>query len=240
MKNLIVQYYISKDPVPEWAEISIELFKRYAERHGCDYEFTTTLEYCDNPYFENLKIVYQDKYLEYNKVLYVDVDVIPENMDENIFDLDVDEVGLVPEYQPEGMDAPPLFSTPNVINTYMRCAKAFGVPVAKPKTANAPYLMMNSGVILWTREGRRKARELFEDWTLWYKSFRNISNQICLDQPFINGQVTKHLNYTELELKWNHFPRFRFYPDQVPKDINFIHYTGGKKKLIKELHGDLI
>ena len=58
---------------------------------------------------------------------------------------------------------------------------------------------------------------------------------MCLDQPFINGQVSAHLNYTELDLKWNCYPRFRFYPDKIPP-MNFVHYTGGKKKFIEELY----
>ena len=239
MKNLIVQYYIGED-VPEWARMSSELFKRYAEKHGAEYEFTTSPEYCKNHYFENLKVVYKDKYSRYNKVLYVDVDVIPENMEENIFDVDIQDVGLVPEYRPAGMDAPPLFSTPNFERLYAQSAAMFDVPVVKPKTVESNYLMMNSGVVLWTPEGRQKAREKFIDWRDWYIKLKNTSNHICLDQPFINGQVTKHLDYTEMNLKWNCFPRFRFYENQLPEEINFIHYTGGKKKLIKELHGDLI
>lgn len=239
MKNLIVQYYIG-DEVPEWAQMSSELFKRYAEKHGAEYEFRSTSEYCKNHYFENLKVVYNDKYLDYNRVLYVDVDVIPENMEENIFDVDIKDVGLVPEYQPIGMDAPPLFSTANFQNLYIHTANMFNVPVVSPKSVRSNYLMMNSGVILWSREGRLKAREKFMDWKDWYNRLKNVSSHMCLDQPFINGQVTKHLDYTEMDLKWNCYPRFRFYKDQIPENINFIHYTGGKKKMIKELHGDLI
>jgi len=239
MKNLIVQYYIGKE-LPEWARMSSQLFQKYAEKYDADYEFKTDFEYCDNHYFENLKVLYLDKYLKYNKVLYVDVDVIPENMSENIFDVQIEEVGMVPEYRHQDMDAPPLFSTSNFENLYKLSAKSFHVPICKPKTVNSNYLMMNSGVILWSREGRKSAREKFMDWKIWHKNLKKINQQICLDQPFTNGQVTKHLKYTELPLKWNHFPRFRFYEGRVPKDINFIHYTGGKKKMIKELHGDLL
>ena len=239
MKNLIVQYYIG-DEVPEWAQMSSQLFQRYAEKHGAEYEFKTDFEYCKNHYFENLKVVYLDKYEQYDKILYVDVDVIPENMNENIFDVKIDDIGLVPEYRHADMDAPPLFATPNYQNLYKNSAKMFEVPIRKPKTVNAPYLMMNSGVILWSKKGRLIARKKFVNWNAWYDKLSKVNHQICLDQPFINGQVTKHLKYTELPLKWNHFPRFRFYEGRVPKDINFIHYTGGKKKLIKELHGDLL
>jgi lipopolysaccharide biosynthesis glycosyltransferase len=240
MKNLIVQYYISDDPIPEWAEISIELFKRYAKKHGVEYQFTGKLEYCNNHYFENLKIVYKDEYLKYDKILYVDVDVIPENMEENIFDLDIKDVALAPEYHLLGMDSPPLFSLPGYVRMYAQCAQMFDLPNVKPKTVKSPYLMMNSGVIVWTKKGREKARQLFMNWEKWYNTLKDKNRLICLDQPFINGQVIKHLDYTELKLKWNHYPRFRFYPGRAPNDINFIHYTGGKKKLIKELHGDLI
>ena len=62
---------------------------------------------------------------------------------------------------------------------------------------------------------------------------------MALDQTYITGQITKNLNYTELDLKWNCFPRYKFHEDQIPTNMNFIHYTGGepKKKLIEELYG---
>ena len=234
-KNLIVQYWIGKEE--PYIQISKRKFQEYAERHGADYEYTNRLTWATEPYFENLKVIYSQKYEEYDKILYVDVDVIPDNMEENIFDVDVKDIGMVPEYRAEGMNADPLFMTPSLYNAYGSACTRWGLSVTRPYSVKAPYLMFNSGVILWTKKGRKKARERFGQWLKWNRDFA-MHRHICLDQPYINAMVTNHLDYTELPLKWNHFPRFRFYEGQCPEDINFIHYTGGKKQFIEELHGD--
>jgi len=234
MKTLIFQYYIGKD-LPEWAQISKDRFKKYSTATNSDYFFTNSSTYSDNPYFENLRVVYDSNFDDYDRILYVDVDVIPENFTENIFEVDIKDIGMVPEYRPPGMNADPLFMLPNYELNWRHIALQNNIPVVTPKTVKANYLMFNSGVILWSKEGRYKARQRFSNWQVWNKQMNGL---FSLDQPYLTGQTIKHLDYTELELKWNCFPRFRFYPDQIPANINFVHYTGGKKQMIKGLYGN--
>jgi len=232
MKNLIVQFYDQR-PLPNWAMIAQARFSEYARIWGADYLFYDIAEYADVPYFENLNIIYNDKFDDYDKVLFVDMDVVPDHYEENIFDEEIVDVGLVPEFQPKTMSATPTHLLPNVEWAYRHGCDKYKLPVRKPKTVEAPYLMFNSGVILWSQIGRKKARTMFMDWKMWYNNEEN--RFIKLDQPFINSQVQKWLDYTELNEKWNGYPRFRHDLGPVPK-MNFIHYTGGKKKFIEEEH----
>lgn len=233
MKTAIFQYYVGTT-FPLWAEISSSMFKEYAYRHCSDYIFDRVSTFSrSNVYFENLRIVYDPLFDQYDKVLYVDVDVVPENNEENIFNEQIFDVGMVPEYTPPGLMYPPFHLQSNVEKKYRDICKKFSVPIAKPRTIQASYLMFNSGVILWSREGIKKAKNKFLDWKKWADAGRG---NLFLDQPYINGQVIKHLNYTELKLKWNCYPRSRFNPASVPLQINFIHYTHKKKKLIEQLY----
>lgn len=237
MKKLIFQYYIGK--LPDWAKTSIKRFEKYAKVIDAEYLFSNTANYSGNPYFENLRVVYDRDFLKYDKVLYADVDVIVENFQEDIFDTKIKDIGLVPEYTAKGMNATPLFMTKDYVDYWKRITTElqFNVPYLKPKTVEAEYLMFNSGVILWSRAGIIKAKQNFDYWRKWNYVLRE-NPHLCLDQPFITAQVSKYLDYTEMPLKWNCFPRFRFDSDQIPEEINFVHYTGGKKKYITELYSD--
>ena len=230
MKTCIFQYWIGEEP--QWVKISKRKFKEYADAVGADYIFSNQLKYCNNSYFENLRVLHDPLFSKYDRVLYVDVDVIPENFN-NIFDEKIRDVGLIPEYRPKGMNADPFFGLTKVEIQYKLAASYFKVPVYTPKTVKASYLMFNSGVILWSKEGIQKAAKHFMNWERWHYI---LEGNMSLDQPYINGQVQKHLDYTELELKWNCYPKFRFYEGKEPKEMNFVHYTGGKKKYIEEYY----
>ena len=236
MKTAIFQYYISSGPLPKWVEISSTKFKKYAEAHNADYIFSDTSMFSKgNVHFEQLRVVYDDIFEQYDRVLYADVDIIPENFSENIFEEDIIDIGMVPEYQTTGMNTAPWYMLPGIEVKYKHLAKKFNIPVLKPKTVQAPYLMFNSGILLWTKSGIIKARKSFLDWNKWANAGNHLMN---LDQGYSTSQVTKHLDYTELNLKWNCFPRYKFNKGQEPEEINFVHYTGGKKKFIEELYDE--
>ena len=236
MKTLIYQYY-SGGSVPRWAHISIAKFKEYAARHDSEYLFSSEA-HTDNHYFGHTRLLYDPLFEKYDKVLYVDVDIIPENMKANIFEEDIEDVGAVPEYNAPGLLAVPYYALPGVEKRYRKVAPQFDLPVVKPTSVEgATYLMFNSGVLLYSHEGMKKARDTFLHWKQWNRSTRG--SIMPLDQTYITGQITKNLKYTELNLKWNCFPRYKFHENQFPAEINFIHYTGGtaKKELIEELYG---
>lgn len=234
MKKLIFQYYVGSKTLPKWANESVQRFKHYAKLHGADYWFTPSSSFSPEcHYFEHLRLMYDENFSKYDQILYVDVDVIVERFEDNIFDCQIADIGMVPEYRAPGMNAPPVFALDSYFVTYRDLAKRFDLPVVQPHSVESKYLMFNSGVILWSRSGLDKARSKFLDWKKWH---HQVPGQFGLDQPYMNGQVTKHLDYTELPLKWNCFPAFRFDPGHEPKDAVFVHYTGGKKKYIEQIY----
>ena len=98
-KNVIFQYYLDFNGVgkqgyhytnggpPDWAQKSVEYFKRYAENHNADYYFFED-RFVDSTsnFFEVTRIFKDPLFDQYDNLLYCDVDVIPKNMDNNIFE----------------------------------------------------------------------------------------------------------------------------------------------------------
>jgi len=229
MKTLVYQYFDRELPV--WAKISKERFEAYARMHGADYEFKNALNYTGNPYFEHLELVYDQRFLDYDRILYVDMDVIPENLETNIFERPVNDVGLIAEKLYDGMSEIPFFVTKFAQSNYKKCLRKFGLP--EYKTSSGSEVIFNSGVILWTRNGLIKARKHFMDWKVWFDGIRD--HNLKLDQPFINSQLTK-FDVTELPLIWNCYPRTRWEPGRFPEEAIFVHYTGMKKLAIEEIY----
>jgi len=80
MKNLIYQVWAGN--LSEEAKVSSKLMKEYANRIGAEYLLdlnpNIASKICDVPmYFEWLNPILDDRFLEYDKVLSVDLDVFP-------------------------------------------------------------------------------------------------------------------------------------------------------------------
>ncbi len=234
MKTAIFQYYKAKDKVPDSVRIVTSRFKRYADAIGADYIFDDECNNTGNVYFENLRVIYDEMFDQYDKVLYADTDIVVENFKENIFNEDIKEIGMVPEIVLSGMCDLPFHTFPHIELEYRSWASQFSIPIYKPTLGPGSYLMLNSGIIVWTKKGREKAKKRFMGWQQWHNTVTH--RHLKLDQPYINGQVQKHLQYTELPSKWNMYPRTRFKSGLEPKEINFVHYTGGKKEWIGDLY----
>jgi hypothetical protein len=257
MKHAIFQYYLSYNGVgkpghwfndkeaPEWAQYSISYFREYARMHDVDYYFSTerTVE-MDPPenHFEHMRVCYDELFEQYDKVLYVDVDVVPKNMNANIFDLDVVDVAGWPEWK-----HPDLAVSPNWKNTgpLNRRFADFGARMVKPKTGNCNIRIINSGVILWSAQGRIKARQ-FDTPDKWYCHNnpvldRTLTNKevghssMCLDQPYMNAMWNKfNFNVMELPIEWNRMPT-----TDENRPCNFAHYVGQYRLDIPTIFEDI-
>jgi lipopolysaccharide biosynthesis glycosyltransferase len=228
MRNLVIQFF-DKD-LPKWADISSRLFNSYSKAVGCEYIVDTKKEYAKvSPYFEHLKLIYDPAFEQYDRILYVDMDVIPETH-QNIFLENIQDVGVVAERNYPHMTTVAGFTTKENQKAYGSALSQFKLEGIK-EAEN--YIIFNSGVILWSKEGRMKARKSFMPWDQWFNGIKQ--PQMKLDQPFFNSQLNK-LDYTELPLKWNCYPRVRFEKGHFPSDANFLHYTNKKKQSIEEIY----
>lgn len=268
MKNLIFQYIILNDAVDtergkigdrnrtdvyrEMADISSRSFKIYADHIGAEHFFTTealvTKDYSDSLscYFEVLRLIYDTDFDAYDKVLFLDTDIVC-NTFENIFDVSEAEVAGVFESdiksdQPGGYNA--WDYDQKLFKDYCEKFEANDCPIVPVFPPNEPsrLMIMNTGVMVWTRDARIKAREKFDDWTKWQFGEPQKHMSINNDQPYISAQLMKHeFDVEGIDQTWNDTPTH--YDDVEGKGLqsNFLHYTGGgnKKVMIDQYHRGL-
>ena len=239
------------------ADESAHSFGLYARKIGVDHIYSTEGEYINRfeslsstiLLFEVLRIIYDRDFDKYDKILFADTDIIC-NTEENIFDLcnEKDVYGVLESDIGNGK------VKHGIYNTWDRSEKSYNdivsmyerndVPICPAiPNENSVYpskvFMMNTGVMVWSRDARLRAREVFDDWYSWYKDgVKNNAPFWCMnDQPFISGQLMKHgFSIGNLPQTWNDSPpHYDSWDDW--KDQNFLHYTGGfgKKQLIDDV-----
>lgn len=239
MVNAIVQYFLPANGVgklnhyknvkgiPKWGMRSSSYFKRYAEKVGADYYFfTEPYVNATSNYFEICRIYLDEMLDQYDKVLYVDLDVMPKS-DNSIFEIPVVDVAGWPEYKhPKIKGNPQWKRDPSLISRF----RHFGSDLVDAKTIQN-IRMINTGVLLWSKEARLKARENFDSYEEWFhyknklldSSLGDVGHSThCLDQPFLNAMFNKYkFDVLELGYEWNRFPT---YNENEP--CNFAHYLG--------------
>ena len=214
--NLIWQYYIG-DHAP-WVKGSTHAFSNYAKKVGADYLFS------DNdpkfvtgnlaPHFEVLRLVYDEMFDSYDKVLFVDADIHPET-DESIFDVEIDELGIFHEGGEEHVHKTYYnrpghkFGWHNDVAWRNFVENEYNIKIPQPTSwPNEEIIRYNSGVMVWTKEARHKARALFPDAHHYYNSnFTGRQHSFFnLDQNFITAaSVVAGLGVVELHKKWNYY-----------------------------------
>lgn len=251
MKNVIFQYYLTYnnigknnklylgDDLPDWAQYSSNYFKKYAKLHNASYFLMRDrFVKSSSNYFEVLRLYLDPMFDEYDNLLYVDLDVMPKNFKENIFDLDVKDFAGFPEFRHPKLEKMPNWTATGPLKHRF---EHFESKLVRPKTVDNPIRMLNSGVMIWTKAARIKARKMFIDHDSWFNYRNNLldpkwkkiggHSSHCLDQPFINAMVTRfNFDVLELDMKWNRFPtKDESYP------CNFAHYTGFRRLRIPEI-----
>jgi hypothetical protein len=257
MKNLIFQYNILNEEVDkhrgpvgnkkrselyrEVADISSRSFQIYSEHLGCDYLFSdeqfVTKGHTD-PYtylFECLRIIYDESFDCYDKILFADADVVC-NTFENIFEVSDAEVCAVLESDivtENGGGYNVWDLKPSSLRDYTEKFASLDCPIVPAVYPNRPSRLsiINSGVMVWNKEARLKARERFDDWKDWLYGEPKKHMTIMLDQPFISAQLMKHdIDFEGIPQTWNDTPTHYNTIEKGMKS-NFLHYTGGDNKL---------
>lgn len=254
MKNVIFQYFLNyngvgkqahhypTEGIPEWALRSSNYFKAYAEKHNADYYFfTDRFVNATSNFFEVLRLYKDTLFDQYDKLLYVDVDVIPKNMNESIFDIEIKDVAGWSEYRDIDIAVPINWSATGALQ--QRFAD-FGSRLINSKNNFGSLRMINSGVMVWSKKARLHAREHFIDHELWFNHKNALldpkwtsagHSSHCLDQPFINAMWNKfQYEVVELDMKWNRFPTHN-----ENKFCNFAHYVGDYRLKIPEMFPEI-
>lgn len=258
MKNAIFQYMIVnkrvdeergkiKDRVrselyQECAFLSSQSFQEYADLIGADYYysdeqvFTKGMDHPTVLLFECLRVIYDPMFDQYDKVLFADTDIVV-NTQDNIFDLcdDGDVFGVL-ESDIVLASGGGYNSWDYKKSTYNEFANKFfmhDIPIIPSLPPNRPskLTILNTGIVVWTREARLRAREVFMDWKEWFNAEPKFHMSIMNDQPYISGQLMKHdFDLVTLDQTWNDSPHYAT-EDEFFEKAKMCHYTGGEWKL---------
>jgi hypothetical protein len=262
MKNIIFQYMIidedtnKRGKVPQYpqgtraelykktADLSAESFRIYADKIGAQHHYSTKKVFTKGksgavvPLYEALRVVYDPLYDDFDKLLFVDTDIIC-NTEENIFDetngYDVTGVFESDIQTSKGGGYNTWDFNKNTKKMLVDKYERNDIPIVPTKPPYRPSCVttFNTGVLIWTKEARLKAREKFDDWYEYMVEGEKNGDPFWLnnDQPYISGQLVKHgFNIQSIDQKWNDTPTH--WDDDRGYDMNFLHYTGGGNKVV--------
>lgn len=256
MKNAIFQYMVTNPNVDkrgdirgrnrselytECADISRKTFEEYANIIGADHHYADTLEFIDTEdstglLFECLRVIYDPMFDQYDKVLFADTD-IGVNTEENIFDAcqDADVYGVLESdiLTPSGGGYNSWDYKQKTLLEFTSKFQMHGIPIvpSMPPQKPSKLTIMNTGVVVWEREARLRAREEFLDWKEWFNAEPKFHMSVMNDQPYLSGQFVKHdFEIGCLPQKWNDSPHYKTV-DEFFEKANFCHYTGGDWKV---------
>ena len=225
------------------AAISKESFEQYAKLIGADHVYSseriaTKGHGCSTSMlFECMRVIYDPMFDQYDNLLFVDTDIVC-NTTENIFDVceaGADVYGV--------LESDIVTASGGGYNSWDYKGKTYDDFVAKFKQHGAPVLptlppsrpskltIVNTGVVIWTKEARLKARELFDPWEDWCYGKPEYHMSIMNDQPYISAMLGKYEFDMEcLDQTWNDSPHYKTEQEFFDK-AKFCHYTGGDWKV---------
>ena len=257
MRNAIFQYMVLNDKVDERgviegrrrsqvyrevADISRRSFLEYADIIDADYHYSDTQVYTEGHddatalLFECLRVIYDPIFDQYDKVLFADTDIVV-NTEENIFDLcdDGDVFGVL-ESDIVTHNGGGYNSWDYKQSTYMDFVNKFrmhGIPVVPslPPARPSKITILNTGIVVWTREARLRAREVFMDWKEWLYAEPTFHMSVINDQPYISGQLMQNdFDLVTIDQTWNDSPHYATEEEFFEK-AKMCHYTGGGWKI---------
>lgn len=246
MRTLIYQYW--RGELPLYAQISKKMFETYAREIGADYLFDKDPEFFPPKYanyYHSLRPVFDDKFHEYDKILYVDMDIlISQKLEANVFDIELEHIAMVEEeHQPELREfAKGKINSKNDQKWAKLASLFWGIEVARDEH-NRPKVY-NSGVVLFSNSGLKKAKETFlsiPKYT-WAMRLALLPRFYRLDQNYFGVcAFSKGMNLTVMDQSWNtqvHYVHTRegdktLY-DARSQDTKFIHLQVAGRKNMSE------
>jgi hypothetical protein len=235
MKNLIYQTYVSKTgETPPHAKISKELFIRYAAKHGAEYQFndklTLNTSLVFGGHYERYRLFLDESFDVYDNILYVDSDIVPHNMEANIFDIDYCGLAAMPDRKEELGNWTPghYILDSEEADSIRKYWKWFGLNVDHFDDGQIRWY--NTGVLLINRQMRQRMREEFI-------GFDDIPEKgipvyhVNYDEAWFGVNLTKTgMPITNLHPTWNWTGDIK--QDIIYEDAKFLHYSGGDHKEI--------
>lgn len=211
MKNLVYQSHIGNS-ISNYPgmEISLNTAFNYANRFNCSYMFNRimTLKGADT----------NSLYDRYFNILDLIYDPYFDTYD-NILFLDTDVI------------------------VHKNADNIFEIPEIRPHTdvigipENTSNRYINTGVIVFTKKGRKKAREKWDiNWKAWQKIQPKGNPSLLVDQPYMNIMMTRHnFNIIKLGEQWNFWVTEPSYSGFA----HFYHFSNDSKKYMSGFKKDI-
>ena len=255
MKKLIYQYYLMDDntrPLSLWAQWGQWSVKKYAEKYGWDYEYCNTPWHTEGPetfitaqdgippasrWFD-ISRVWEDPYFDqWDQVLFLDLDIVIHPRSPDISLINPKHVAGWVESLPPGANGGPSYDRPGKAADQLASAMEYmdcphPVPTFEPTGVTR---ICNSGVLLWSKEGRLLAREKFgkEYWKWWgMRETLGHPRWLCLDQIYVSAMLNKYnMDIVELNWKWNSCPTSW---NKLPQPASyFYHFSNERKRMVE-------
>lgn len=241
MKTLIYQYWDGKLLPGHHAVMKI--MGEYAERIGSEYLFEDNPKWVTNlgnysPHYGAFKPVIDSKFDEYDYIMVADVDLFPvDGLTESVFDvfaLTGAHVGLCEEtHQPEirykQIDVAGISGRNEELWSKM-VKEVYGTDL--PRDKENRLRVFNSGMVVWSREGREVAKKNFPRFSKYITECRahGLPTFYQGDQNYLLAVLDKtKLNWEIMDSSWNSFMHYlgrgnnRPVNDMRTEDTKFVH-----------------
>ena len=260
-KNCVYQYW--DGPVRESCRAGVDAMREYANRIGAEYIFDDNPHFLKShfgydfgnysPHYGAFRPVYDKFFDNFDKILFCDTDVFPvEGLETNIFDEFTGEIGICDEpFQPKQRTITKGRITSAQDNRWAEMVKSeFGVEV--PRTEEGLVRVFNTGMVLYSKEARMKAREEWCD----FQSYVNLVRKTGLDafytcdQPYLHAMMFAcEFDVQEMDNGWNSYIHYtrdinhadRYLCDWRDENTKFVHVQfAGADNLNAETHRKIV
>lgn len=214
MKTIIYQYRDGEETSE--SEYSVRCMKEYADRIGSEYLYEHNPKFVTNlgsfsSHYGSFKPIYTDMFHEYDYVMYADTDVFPvDGLTENIFDQfkDTDiELGICEEHNaPEVRTKHTIAGINNERDEVWvkRIESLYNVKL--PRTENNLPKVYNSGVVVYSNYGLKKAKYKFLKFELYQQLIEGtgLPAFYTCDQPYLHAMLEiAKMKWITMDYKWN-------------------------------------
>lgn len=215
--NLIYQYW--DGVVKESCKAGVDAMCEYADRIGVEYIFESNPRFLKNffgydfaqysPHYGAFKPVFDASFDKYDNILFCDTDVFPlDGLEENIFDSFTGEIGICTEpFQPKQRTITTGRITSKQDERWAKMVKDIW-NTEVPRTEDGLVEVFNTGVVLYSKEARLKARNEFTDPKNYVSCVRSrgLDSFYTCDQPYLHAQMFVHkFDVQRMHNGWNSY-----------------------------------
>lgn len=259
--NLIYSYW--DGPVKESCLAGVSAMQEYADKIGVKYIFENNPNFLKgffgynfggySAHYGAFKPIFDQSFDEYDKVLFVDTDVFPiDGLTTNIFDEFHGEIGICDEpFQPKQRTITKGRITARQDELWAQLIKEqFGTNV--PRTEEGLVRVFNTGMVLYSKQSRVKAREEWCDFKSYVELIQKnrLDSFYTCDQPYLHAMMYAcNFDVQEMNNGWNSYIHYtrdvnheeRYLCDWRNEETKFVHVQfAGADNLDAKSHWNIV